>query len=101
SFQHMVDLLRIYKQENESLTAMLNELRQRESPSTADPSQSTPEQQNLAREIEAVTAQQSPPTPAASSSPDLWARQNLGRTIGLGGPSSGGGFGGSSRHFGS
>jgi hypothetical protein len=101
SFQHMVDLLRVYKQENESLTAMLNELRQREASSAPVLNHATADQQNLARAVEAAASQQPAPAPAASSSPDLWQRQNFSSTIGSGGFSPSGGFGGSSRHFGS
>jgi hypothetical protein len=97
----MVDLLRVYKQENESLTAMLNDLRQRESARAGGSSNSTPQQQDLARAIAAATTQEPAPKPSASSSPDLWQRQNLGNTIDRSPFSPGGGFGGSSRHFGS
>jgi len=100
SFQYMVDLLRVYKQENESLTAMLNRLRQADFPPTTS-SDSTTERQDLARAIEQARAQEPAPAPPTSRRPDLWERQNVGSSTRFGNSSQGGGFGGSSRHFGS
>lgn len=100
SFQHMVDLLRIYKQENESLTAMLKDFREQDAPNGTSPTR-TSEQQELARVIDEAATRQPAPAPSTPSSPNLWSRQKLADAIGLGHSSPAGGFGGSSRHFGS
>lgn len=91
TFQHMIDLLRISKQENESLTAMLADLRQR-AQSSQSSAQLSDEQRDLAQILESAgSASRSPARPSA------WTQQRLERVLGFGSTSPAGGFGGSSR----
>lgn len=94
AFQHMIDLLRISKQENESLTAMLSDLRQRSAePSQASPSL-TPDQRELAQVVETVAAAN--PPDSADAQPNFWTRPQLERILGFGSSSPTSGFGGGS-----
>ncbi|MGZ5002641.1 MAG: DUF4912 domain-containing protein [Chthoniobacterales bacterium] len=89
TFQHMIDLLRISKQENESLTAMLADLRER---AQSPESRLSEEQRDLAQILE--NADSGPRTPSRSTG---WTQQRLEGILGFGNSSPTGGFGGSSR----
>ena len=90
TFQHMVDLLRVSKQENESLTAMLSDLRQRAAtPETRNTL--SDEQRDLAEILRRSQTERRPSQPMA------WTQQRLERILGFGNSSPTGGFGGSSR----
>lgn len=91
SFQRMIDALRVAREEDEPLTAMLADLRQR-----VASDEIAAEQRELLRVVTEAAANQ-PPAPQGSASPDLWAHQSLERILGFGNSSLGGGFGGSSR----
>jgi hypothetical protein len=90
TFQHMIDLLRISKQENESLTAMLADLRQRAAAPEGNATLSN-EERDLARILKAAES-----TPRSAQS-NAWSQQRLERILGFGNSSPAGGFGGSSR----
>ena len=97
SFQRMIDMFRVSKHENESLTSMLADLRERAASETTS-SPITEEEREIVRAIDDAVAQSgNPPTSAAS--PDLWIQQNLERVLGFGARTTSpeGGFGGSSR----
>ena len=96
AFQHMIDLLRISKQESASLTGMLSDLRERASSIAAGDSL-TSQQRELAEVIEGVAATSSAALDDRKA--QTWSRQKLERILGFGsGPSSpANGFGGSSR----
>lgn len=94
SFQRMIDLLQVTKRENETLTSMLANLRERvTSPEARE--NLPPQQAELARVVETLR----PPgdTTAASRPPEPRLQQKLERILGFGGSSPTGGFGGSSR----
>jgi len=95
SFQRMIDALDVAREENESLTAMLAELRQRVT-SAADDSLSS-QQRDLVRAIEQEAASE-PLDSRDAGSPDLWAHHKLESILGFGNSSLSRGFGGSSRH---
>lgn len=97
SFQRMIDLFRVSKHENASLTAMLADLRERAT-STAGGSGVTEAELEIVRAIDEAAAQ-SGGEMAQGKTPDLWMQQNLERILGVGrsGGSPDGGFGGSSR----
>ena len=91
AFQHMIDLLRVSKQENQSLNAMLADLRQRSTtPENGQPL--SEEQLNLAGILRSAEA-----TPRPPQQPMAWTQQRLERVLGFGNASPAGGFGGSSR----
>ena len=93
AFQRMIDLLRISKQENESLTAMLAELRERAiSPDTHSPLSAG--ERELVHAIDEAAADA--PQPAVSPWPnEQWRQQQLERILGFGASSPTSGFGGS------
>ena len=90
AFQHMIDLLRVSKQENESLIAMLADLRQRVSAPESKQSVNV-EQRDLAEILQ--RAETNPLSPRRSMA---WTQQRLERILGFGNSSPSGGFGGSS-----
>ena len=88
----MIDLLRISRQENESLTSTLADLRAR----AASPERKndlSAQEQELARVIEeaASLSQSASRMPGAS---DFWTQERMQRILGLGGSSLSEGFGG-------
>jgi hypothetical protein len=90
SFQRMIDMLRIAKQDAGSLTEMLGTLR--EEVQSPDESATSPdERRELARVLESAGAFDVPPN--APSGPDLWIQQKLERVLGFGGTSPSDGFG--------
>ncbi len=91
AFQHMIDLLRISKQENQSLTAMLTDLRQRVN--TPESGFSLNEEQRALADI----LRSAEVTPRQPQPPMAWTQQRLERVLGFGNTSPSGGFGGSSR----
>lgn len=96
SFQRMIDLLRVAKHENASLTAMLAELRARassESGSTAI----TEQEREIVHALDEAAAHSRGGT-KQEDAPDLWKQQNLERILGFGrtGTSPQGGFAGGS-----
>lgn len=97
SFQRMIDLFRVSKHENASLTAMLSDLRER---ATSDVSGSaiTDEEREIVRAIDEA-AGRSGAEISAGEAPDVWVQHNLEQILGFGhtGSSPAGGFGGSSR----
>lgn len=93
SFQRMVDLLQVSQRENESLTGMLADLRERAD--SAEAVSLTPEQRELAHIVETVRSTTDTSAPARSSDPRL--HRKLERILGFGGTSPTSGFGGSSR----
>jgi len=96
SFQSMIDALRVSKQENTSLTAMLRDLRDLRDRAVASESNGalTGEERELALVLELVA----PAAKSRSKDPAIpWTRQKLERVMGLGSTSPEGGFGGSSR----
>lgn len=97
SFQHMIDALRISKQENESLTAMLRDLRERAAAADTNGTL-TAEQRELARVLESAHSA-APKADSRSSDPaSVWTQRRLERTPAFGPSSPEGGFGGSSRN---
>ena len=82
SFQRMIDMFRVSKHENESLTDMLAALRERAA-SDVGSAAMTEEEREIVRAIDDAVAQ-SPQPPAAAESPDLWVQQNLQRILGFG-----------------
>jgi len=95
SFQYMIDQLRISKEENESLTSMLADLRERAASSEKN-AELTAGEREIARAMEeaAPTVPAQPHVPGAS---DFWTQRRIERILGLGGSSPSGGFDGSSR----
>lgn len=97
SFQRMVDAARGARAaEDQSLTDMLGELRQRAAVEQTRAAMTT-EQGELVRALEQAAANQPSPTPRGSALPDLWKHYTLERILGFGNSSLNGGFGGSSR----
>ena len=96
SFQRMIDLFRISKHENASLTAMLSDLRERAA-SESGSSAMTEEEREIVRAIDDAAAE-SRDARGQTGAPDLWVQQNLERILGFGrsGTSPHGGFGGGS-----
>ncbi len=97
SFQHMIDALRISKQENESLTAMLRDLRAR----AAAPETSaalTAEQRDLARVLASAPSAAPGAASQASDPAVVWTQRRLERIAAFGPSSLESGFGGSSRN---
>lgn len=94
SFQRMIDLFRVSKHENQSLTAMLSDLRERAGSETTS-STVTEEEREIVRAIDDAVAQ-SGGDPSSFETPDLWAQQGLERILGFGArtTSPDGGFGG-------
>jgi hypothetical protein len=93
AFQHMIDLLRISKQENESLTTMLASLRERATTGEQQSSLTAP-QRELAQVIETVAQSAQQTTGARTPG---WTQQKLERILGLGPATSpSGGFSGTS-----
>ena len=95
SFQRMIDLFRVSKHENESLTAMLADLRERARSEVASPTL-TAEEREIVRAIDDAVAQALPPGRSSTGeTPDLWVQQNLQRILGFGArtTSPDGGFG--------
>ncbi|MDQ2918785.1 MAG: DUF4912 domain-containing protein [Verrucomicrobiota bacterium] len=91
AFQHMIDLLRVSKQENQSLTAMLADLRQRATTrETGQPLRQ--EQRDLAEILQQAETIPRPPRQSMA-----WTQQRLERVLGFGNSSPSGGFGGSSK----
>ena len=97
SFQRMIDLFRVSKHENASLTAMLADLRERAASETMAGG-ITEEEREIVRAIDEAAAQRGAEI-TQGEAPDLWVQQNLERILGFGhsGGSPEGGFGGSSR----
>ncbi len=94
SFQRIVDLLQVTRQENATLTAMLADLCERVN--SAEHANLTSEQRELARAVE--TARSTADTSARARSADPRLQRKLERILGVGSSSSpAGGFGGSSR----
>jgi hypothetical protein len=94
SFQRIVDLLQVTKQENVTLTTMLADLCERVG--AAESANLTSEQRELARAVE--TARATAEASAAARSPNPRLQQKLERILGFGSSSSPmGGFSGSSR----
>jgi hypothetical protein len=89
TFQHMIDLLRVSKRENESLTAMLADLRTRAS----DPQNRLSDQERDLAQI----LQDADSGPRSADQSRGWTQQRLERILGFGGSSPAGAFGGSSR----
>lgn len=97
TFQQMIDALRISKPENESLTAMLRDLRTRAAAPETDGGL-TLQQRELARVLEDSPQFRPAEADFPSGDPAMgWTQQRLERILGLGLSSPGGGFGGSSR----
>ena len=97
SFQRMIDLFRVSKHENASLTGMLADLRERAASDSSSSTPMTEEEREIVRAIDdAVT--ESGANPAQTDAPDLWVQQNLEKILGFGrsGTSPTGGLGGSS-----
>lgn len=96
SFQRMIDLFRVSKHENASLTAMLADLRERAASESGSRTM-TDEEREIVRAIDDAEAQ-SAADRTGTESPDLWVQQNLEKILGFGrsGTSPTGGFGGSS-----
>ena len=96
SFQRMIDLFRVSKHENASLTTMLTDLRQRAA-SESGSSAMTQEERAIVRAIDDAVAEAAT-DPAHTDAPDLWVQQNLEKILGFGrsGTSPTAGFGGSS-----
>ncbi len=96
SFQRMIDLFRVSKHENASLTAMLTDLRERAASETGS-SAMTNEEREIVRAIDDAVAEAAPES-TDTDAPDLWVQQNLEKILGFGrsGASPTGGFGGSS-----
>lgn len=94
SFQHMIDLLRISKQENESLTSMLADLRERAS--SEKQRELSAGEREIAQAMDAAAAN-SPMQTRTPASSDFWTQQRIERVLGIGGSSPANGFGGSSR----
>jgi hypothetical protein len=94
SFQRIVDLLQVTRQENAALTAMLADLCERVT--SAEHANLTSEQRELARVVEKARSTADTSAAARSSNPRL--QRQLERILGFGSSSSpAGGFGGSSR----
>jgi hypothetical protein len=96
SFQRMIDLFRVSKHENASLTAMLTDLRQRATSESGSDAM-TQEEREIVQAIDDAVAE-SAAEPAHREEPDLWVQQNLERILGFGrsGTSPEAGFGGGS-----
>lgn len=95
SFQRMIDLLRISKQENESLLSMLANLRGRAaSPGDA---QLNAGEREVAEAMHLADADPAEREKTATGSPDFWTQEKLERILGFGTSSPTEGFGGSSR----
>ena len=97
SFQRMIDMFRVSKHENESLTTMLSDLRERAASDLTNTAL-TDEERDIVRAIDDAVAQsRSSAEPAAQ--PDRWVQQNLERILGFGARTTSpeGGLGGSSR----
>ena len=95
SFQHMVDLLRVSKQENESLTSKLSDLRQR-AVDAEEQNNLSQNERDLAQVLEAA-ASNAPIHSRIPGRSDFWTQQRIERILGIGGSSPTNGFGGSSR----
>ena len=97
SFQHMIDLLRISKQENESLTSMLSDLRTRFARAESA-AELTIDERELARVLNEAAASL-PEKSAAPAAADFWTQRRVEQLLGIGGATSPGNqsFGGSSR----
>jgi hypothetical protein len=95
SFQRMIDALRVVKEENQTLTAMLADLRARAT--TAERKAVTAQQHEVARALEAAVLAQPRSESSSRDSTDLWAHHRLDRVLGFGNASLSRGFGGSSR----
>ena len=95
SFQRMIDMLRSARQENESLTAQLADLRERVALGD-DSAPLTAEERELATEVAQADAS-APTSSENANAPVAWTRQRLERILGFGATSPTGGFGGSSR----
>lgn len=96
SFQRMIEALRASKQENETLTAMLRDLRERAASPEAT-GELTVEQRELARVLDTAhfvipDADLQPGEPVG-----IWTQRRFARVLGFGPSSPDGGFGGSSR----
>lgn len=98
SFHRMLELLRVPKQESQSLTTMLNELRTRAEAATAGEVRSRPDDQELVHAIRQAVIQDPPPTGAASVA-ELWTTDLMQQVLGSfkGSASPPNGFGESSR----
>ncbi len=83
SFQRMIDMFRVSKHENESLTDMLAGLRERAATDVGSAAM-TEEEREIVRAIDDAVAQSPAPTAAAGETPDLWVQQNLQRILGFG-----------------
>lgn len=96
SFQRMIDLFRVSKHENESLTAMLADLRARAT-EAASSAKMTDEEREIVRAIDDAVAEAGRDE-TRTETPDLWVQQNLERILGFGrsGTSPEGGFSGGS-----
>ena len=97
SFQRMIDLFRVSKHENASLTSMLADLRERASAPPASAA-ITEEEREIVRAIDdAVASAGLPAQSEQTERPDLWVQQGLERILGFGrsGTSPQGGFAGS------
>ena len=94
SFQRMIETLRHAQHKENSLTAMLEDLRERATATTADEAITAP-QRELLRVMEEAVAKEPPRT----DQPDLWTHHSLERVLGFGSGTSdlSRGFGGSSR----
>ena len=97
SFQRMIDMFRVSKHENESLTAMLSDLRARAA-SDVGSAAMTDEEREIVQAIDDAVAQSSSAATSAGETPDLWVQQNLQRILGFGARTTSpeGGFGGGS-----
>lgn len=93
SFQHMIDALRISKQENASLTAMLRELQKK---AAASNGALTAEQGEIARVLESAQSNEAEANSQSKTPVTIWT-QRLGGIPGFTSSSPSGGFGGSSR----
>jgi hypothetical protein len=97
SFQRLIDLFRVSKYENESLTGMLAELRERAASDETSGTMSEHERE-IVRAIDDAVAESSSERDEAApgETPDLWVQQNLERILGFGrsGTSPESGFGG-------
>ena len=98
TFQRMIEALRVARDENESLTGMLQDLRERvapnESGSAAEP---TAQEREILRAADKGASQEPTPGRDSAEGVDLWAATKLEGMLSFGNSSPGRGFGGSSR----
>ncbi len=95
SFQRMLDLLRVSKQESESLTTMLAALRERAGSDSAGDFHAG--QRELVETIDELIAHAPPAVAESADTAAIWTRERLERVLGFSLSSTQGGLGGSSQ----